>query len=86
MQELEAYHDIVSQGSYIVATDGVMQMMHDSPRGEPSWKDDNPTNAAADFARRNPGFVIEQPPWLFNESGLSSNVTHWPGAWLKRIA
>jgi cephalosporin hydroxylase len=86
MQELEAYHDMVSEGSYIVATDGVMQMVHDSPRGKPTWKEDNPAQAAADFARRNTNFVIEQPPWLFNESALSSNVTHWPGAWLKRVA
>jgi len=85
-KELEAYHDIVPVGSYVVATDGVMMMVHDTPRGAPQWKEDNPTQAAVDFARQHPNFVIEQPPWLFNESELSSNITHWPGAWLKRIA
>jgi hypothetical protein len=29
---------------------------------------------------------IETPPWLFNESKLDKNVTHWPGAWIKRIS
>lgn len=83
--ELQAYHDLVSVGSYIIATDGVMSLVHDTPRGTHSWILDNPTEAAREFAGRNPNFVVEQPKWLFNESDLSQNVTHWPGAWLKRI-
>lgn len=84
MAELECYHDLVSSGSYIVATDGVMGPLHDTPRGQSSWKLDNPTEAAREFASRHPEFVVEQPPWPFNESNLSENITHWPGAWLKR--
>ncbi|WP_431858452.1 cephalosporin hydroxylase family protein [Azospirillum sp.] len=83
--ELEAYCDLVSVGSYIVATDGVMLEVADTPRGKPEWATDNPTFAARDFAARRPDFVIEQPAWPFNESGLRQNVTHWPGAWLKRV-
>ncbi len=82
--ELDCYHDLVSPGSYIVATDGVMSLVHDAPRGKPSWDEDNPIEAAKEFAAKHPEFVIEQPPWLFNESTLGRNVTHWPGAWLKR--
>jgi hypothetical protein len=33
----------------------------------------------------NTAFQIEEPNWPFNESSLSKNITHWPGAWLKRI-
>ena len=84
LAELEAYHHLVTPGSYIVATDGVMQWVHDMPRGDPSWKEDNPSAAAQEFARTHPEFVIEQPPWPFNESTLETNVTHWPDAWLKR--
>jgi len=84
--ELEAYHPFVTPGSYIVATDGVMQIAHDVPRGNPAWQHDHPAVAAADFARRHPEFVLEQPPWVFNESELTQGVTYWPGAWLRRAA
>jgi cephalosporin hydroxylase len=82
--ELEAYHSLVSPGSYIVATDGSMEVLHDVPRGTPGWIMDNPAAAARDFAAAHPEFVIEQPAWPFNESELSANITHWPDAWLKR--
>ena len=82
--ELEAYHDLVSPGSYIVATDGVMKFVHDVPRGNPDWKDDHPEAAAIDFAAAHPEFRLEQPVWPFNESALTQNITHWPGAWLKK--
>jgi cephalosporin hydroxylase len=82
--ELQAYHPLVTPGSYIVATDGSMKDLHDVPRGKPEWAWDHPTAAAAEFAAMHPLFVVEQPSWPFNESGLRRNITHWPGAWLKR--
>ena len=82
--ELNAYGGLVSKGSYIVATDGIMFDLADVPRGQPGWSTDNPMCAAADFARANPFFTIEQPSWPFNESDLAKNITHWPGAWLRR--
>jgi len=85
MGELKAYAPIVTKGSYIVATDGLMRELTDVPRGRADWDKDNPANAAEDFARENPDFVIEEPAWAFNESTLSGNLTHWPSAWLKRI-
>ena len=84
-RELDAYHSLVSPGSYIVATDGVMRDLHDVPRGAPNWKDDNPASAAAEFARNHPEFVLEQPHWPFNESTLQHNITHWPSAYLRRV-
>jgi len=85
LKELNAYSPLVTKGSYIVATDGSMKDLHDVPRGDPEWIWDNPTEAALEFASENPEFVIEQPEWAFNESGLSENITHWPGAYLKRL-
>ena len=85
MAELEAYAPLVTPGSYIVATDGIMQDLTDVPRGRPEWTDDNPAKAARDFAARHPEFVIEEPAWAFNESTLQGNITHWPDAWLKRV-
>lgn len=85
LNELEAYHEIVTPGSYIVSTDGIMQDLNDVPRGKPDWDKDNPAEAALEFVSHHPEFIIEQPPWLFNESELSQNITHWPGAWLRKI-
>lgn len=82
--ELEAYFGLVTPGSYIVATDGSMRDLHDVPRGAAEWKHDHPCAAAAEFAGAHPEFVLEQPPWPFNESRLSKNITHWPDAYLRR--
>ena len=84
LAELEAYHDLVSTGSYVVATDGIMKEVHDVPRAKPEWSWDNPAAAAIEFVQKHPQFVLEQPAREFNESELSENITYWPGAWLKR--
>jgi cephalosporin hydroxylase len=83
-QELDAYHALVTPGSYIVATDGSMRELYDIPRGKSEWQWDNPAAAAIEFAHQHPEFVLEQPAWPFNESELSENITHWPAAWLRR--
>lgn len=83
-EELEAYCELVTPDSYIVATDGIMRDLDDVPRGKPEWASDNPTEAAAEFAATHSEFVLEQPAWPFNESALTANVTHWPGAWLRK--
>ena len=82
--ELEAYQELVTPGSYIVATDGIMFDLYDVPRGAPDWQWNHPTAAAAEFAQRHPDFILEQPSWLFSESELTENITHWPGAWLRK--
>ena len=85
LNELNAYHDLVTPDSYIVATDGLMRELHDVPRGAPAWLYDNPYEAAIEFVRNHPDFSIEQPVWPFNESELDKSITHWPGAWLRKI-
>ncbi len=82
--ELEAYCDLVTTDSYVVATDGLMKDLYDSPKGQAEWEWDHPAAAAAEFVASHPDFVLEQPAWPFNESGLTENITHWPGAWLRR--
>jgi cephalosporin hydroxylase len=59
--ELQAYSQFVSLGSYIVATDGIMRFVADCPRAKAEWVTDNPANAAEDFARRDPRYVVEDP-------------------------
>src|SRR5258708_19161464 len=85
LNELGAYAPLVSPGSYIVATDGIMGLVHDTPRGKPEWDYDNPTQAAREFAACHTEFALEEPKWRFNEIELDRTITAWPGAWLKRI-
>jgi cephalosporin hydroxylase len=82
--ELDAYHALVTPGSYLVATDGIMEDVYDTPRGRPEWAHDNPAAAAREFAAAHPEFVLEEPRWPFNESELERAVTHWPSAYLRR--
>jgi cephalosporin hydroxylase len=84
--ELEAYCDLVTADSYIVATDGSMKDLAEVPRGQLDWAWNNPTAAAAAFAESHAEFVLEQPAWPFNESDLTKNITHWPGAWLRKVS
>ncbi len=84
--ELDAYHTLVTPGSFIVATDGVMEAVADAPRGRASWTWDNPPAAAREFLASHPEFVEAPPAWSFNESELTTDVTHWPSAWLQRRA
>ncbi len=52
---------IDEENGYIVATDGSMRILHGVPCGEKEWLTDNPANAAENFAKTHPEFVIEQP-------------------------
>lgn len=88
--ELEAYSPLVSPGSYIVATDGIMASLaslsrFNDERSTQDWAWNNPQEAAQQFARDRDDFVIEEPPFEFNESPLRAAVTYWPSGWIKRV-
>jgi cephalosporin hydroxylase len=85
LAELKAYASLVTAGSYIVAMDGIMEQVVGAPRTQPDWSWNNPRAAAQEFVATNPGFVIEQPPFQFNEGNISKPVTYWPGGYIKRI-
>lgn len=85
LEELRAYGPLVSVGSYIVATDGVMEQVVGAPRSSPDWAWNNPKKAAHDFVAENPDFAIEEPAWLFNEGVVRNRVTYWPDAFVKRL-
>ena len=84
-RELESYAPLVTKGSYLVATDGIMKDIADVPRALPEWKNDNPFEAANDFAARHPEFLQKPPAWPSQHGPLTENVTYWPGAWLLRL-
>lgn len=82
--ELEAYAPLVTTGSYVVVTDGIMEELADVPGGKPEWRTDNPLAAAREFLARHPEFMLEEPAFPFNEGQVSGRITHWPGAFLRR--
>src|SRR5215813_3166714 len=85
LSELELYGPLVSEGSYIVAMDGIMKDMVGAPRSEPDWSWNNPRNAALEFVETHADFVIEEPAFPFNEGVVRERVTYWPSAFIKRV-
>jgi cephalosporin hydroxylase len=83
--ELALYSRLVTAGSYIVATDGVMGLLADTPKGDASWIEDNPAAAAREFAAAHPEFVLERPAPLFTGEACNDALTYFPDAWLKRV-
>lgn len=85
LEELRAYSSLVSVGSYIVATDGIMEQVVGAPRTEEDWSWNNPGLAARMFVDKNSKFVIDEPAFEFNEGNVTERVTYWPGGFIKRI-
>jgi cephalosporin hydroxylase len=85
LSELRAYAEFVAVGSYIVACDGIMQEVVGAPRTRPEWVTDNPQSAVKDFLAERDDFVLEEPPFPFNEGQVTERVTYWPNAFLRRV-
>lgn len=86
LDELRAYGPLVSPGSYIIATDGLMQDLEDVPGGQAGWAADNPQEAARFFAAESKEFALAEPTFPFNEGSVTERVTHWPSAYLRRVS
>jgi cephalosporin hydroxylase len=84
--ELELYAPLVASGSYIVACDGIMASLAGAPRSAPDWEWNNPVGAVEAFLARHDEFVLEEPPFLFNEGKVHDRVTYWPRAFLRRVS
>ncbi len=85
LAELRAYSSLVSVGSYIVAMDGIMEEIVGAPRTQSDWSWNNPKQAALEFVKSDPDFVIEEPAFAFNEGQITQPITYWPSAFIKRI-
>ncbi|MBV1702119.1 MAG: class I SAM-dependent methyltransferase [Hyphomicrobiales bacterium] len=85
LAELRAYGTMVTPGCYIVAADGIMEIVAGGPRTKPDWTTSNPKQAALTFVAENPDFIIEEPVWDFNEGAVRERVTYWPSAFVKRV-
>ncbi len=76
-KELESYASMVTPGSYLIATDGIMEELGDAPGGSLSWATDNPRVAIHEFLRSHSEFEIDPEP-------QRAGVTYWPDAYLRR--
>lgn len=85
MAELDAYAPFVSFGSYIVATDGIMEMLAGAPRSEPDWRENNPLQAVREWLTQHPEFALVEPDFMFNEGVVTRRVTYWPDGFIKRV-
>ena len=85
LDELRAYSRFVTEGSYIVATDGIMRDLVGAPRSQPDWGWNNPAEAAGAFLQEAPDFRLEEPGFMFNEGVITERVTYWPSSYLRRM-
>lgn len=92
LKELKLYSEFVSEGSYIVVTDGSQEYLHVTPRAKndypryvDTWETNNPKRAAEKFSKENSEFEIVEPEFPFNEGNIDFRVTLWPTAFLKRV-
>jgi hypothetical protein len=69
----------------MVACDGVMAILHDTPYGQKEWIEDNPASAAREFVENNPDFVINTPAVKSGYEYVVDGLTCWPDAWLIRV-
>lgn len=86
LDELRAYGELIGVGSYVVATDGIMEQVKGAPRTGDDWDWNNPKAAVHAFVAEDQRFVVEEPAWPFNEGDVAERVTYWPDAFVKRIA
>jgi len=84
LEELRMYAKLVTQGSFIVACDGIMQNLNGAPRTQDDWSWNNPQEAVREFLKENEDFELVEPEFLFNESLITDRVTYWPNAFLRR--
>lgn len=84
LEELRAYAPFVTPGSFIVATDGIMENVVGAPRTGEDWTWNNPNEAVRIFLEENDQFELVEPEFPFNEGAVTNRVTYWPNCYLRR--
>jgi cephalosporin hydroxylase len=85
-QELAAYSDLVTAGSYLLVADGIMQQVAGMPRTDADWSWNNPCTAIVDFLATRSDFEQVAPPRPFDESQQVPDRTYHPSGWLRRVS
>jgi cephalosporin hydroxylase len=58
-RELELYSPFVAPGSYVVVFDTVMDLVSDTPSGQPDWRETGAGAAVREFLRDHPEFEVD---------------------------
>ena len=85
LAELQCYAPLVSVGSYVIAADGIKELVAGGPRTDPDWSWNHPRAAAEAFVAQNPDFVIDEPRFEFNEGQVDHWISQWSGGFVKRV-
>lgn len=84
LQELQSYSRFVTPGSYIVAADGVMGDLLDTPYGQRDWCRDNPAVAASAFVEKSASFILK-PPRCLQDVPAGDVLTYFRNGWIYRL-
>jgi cephalosporin hydroxylase len=82
LAELQNYGPLVTPGSYVVVTDGVLRDLEGVPGAPHGCALNNPCEATSAFLRDTTQFLNEEPTPSFNEGYVQGRVTYWPRAFL----
>lgn len=84
LAELNSYGALVTPGSYMVVTDGILGDLAGVPGAPVDCVGNNPRSAAEAFLGAATGFVSDEPGFAFNEGAISDRVSYWPRAFLRK--
>ena len=84
LDELNIYAEFVSEGSWIIACDGIIGDLEGAPRVPEGSVTNNATEAVQEFLRGNDSFELLDPPLSFNESNILRSPTYWRGGFLRK--
>lgn len=82
--ELRQFGPLVSQGCYLIVADSICPDLAHTPHGESRWSWDNPGKAVDEFLARHPEFSPERPTALFPAAADFTELSYFPGTWLRR--
>jgi hypothetical protein len=63
-----------------MSIDGVIRYLDAVTTGDLSKEWEKTTDGAIESMKECSEFVLEQPPWPFNENQLFEHIIHWPSA------
>lgn len=87
LKELINYGEIITKGSFILVTDGIVDTMTYSPRRKIYNKNGGPLKALKEYLNLNKKFKKMKKPIIFNNSLVKKDIrlTHFPNGLIKKI-
>jgi len=83
--ELRYLSPLVGAGCYVIVADSICGDLAECPEGETEWAWNNPGKAVDEFLDSRPEFVRERPPSMFTAAADFTELSYFPGTWLRRL-